>query len=42
MFIVGLNGSPNKDGNTKFLLNTVLEEAENLGAKTMIMKEKEL
>jgi len=42
LFIVGLNGSPNKDGNTKFLLNTVLEEAKNLGAKTMIMEVQEL
>ena len=42
MFIVGLNGSPNKDGNTKFLLNTVLEEAKNLGAKTMILEVQEL
>ncbi|NMB33213.1 MAG: flavodoxin family protein [Clostridium sp.] len=38
MLIVGLNGSPNKDGNTKFLLNTVLEEAQSAGAKTQILE----
>lgn len=42
MLIVGLNGSPNKEGNTKFLLNTVLKEAEAMGAETMILEVPEL
>lgn len=42
MLIVGLNGSPNKNGNTKFLINTVLEEAKNLGAETMVLEVPEL
>lgn len=37
MFILGLNGSPDKDGNTKYLLNKVLEKAESLGAETMVI-----
>lgn len=42
MLIVGLNGSPNKDGDTKFLLNTVLEAAKSLGAQTMILEVQKL
>lgn len=38
MLIVGLNGSPNKEGNTKFLLNTVLNKAQSLGAETKIIE----
>ena len=38
MLIVGLNGSPNKNGNTKFLLHTVLEKASSLGAETAIIE----
>lgn len=42
MLILGLNGSPNKDGNTKFLLEKVLEKAAELGAKTEILEVPEL
>ncbi|MCX7841607.1 MAG: flavodoxin family protein [Clostridia bacterium] len=42
MLIVGLNGSPNENGNTKFLLNTVMEQASTLGAKTRILEAGEL
>lgn len=42
MFIVGLNGSPNKKGNTKFLLNKVLDKAASLGAETAILELDEL
>ncbi|MDF2985777.1 MAG: NADPH-dependent reductase [Eubacterium sp.] len=38
MYIVGLNGSPNKDGNTSFLVNTVLEECTKLGAETIFIE----
>lgn len=34
MLIVGLNGSPNRDGNTAFLLDTALKAAAELGAET--------
>ena len=34
MFILGLQGSPRKKGNTAALLSTFLEEAEKLGAQT--------
>lgn len=37
MFIVGINGSPNKEGNTKFLLRKVMEKAQSLGANTAII-----
>ena len=33
MYIVALNGSPNKDGNTYWLLETILKECEKEGAK---------
>ena len=42
LLIVGLNGSPNKNGNTKFLLDAVLKKAESLGAKTEILEVPEL
>ncbi|MFZ0135203.1 MAG: NAD(P)H-dependent oxidoreductase [Desulfobacterales bacterium] len=34
MLVLGLQGSPRKKGNTRFLLSTLLEEAERLGART--------
>lgn len=36
MYILALNGSHDKDGNTAFLLNEVLKECENGGARTEI------
>jgi multimeric flavodoxin WrbA len=33
VLILAINGSPNKQGNTAFLLNQVLEEAQNNGAR---------
>ncbi len=38
MLLVGLNGSPNKEGNTKFLLRKVMDKAESLGAETAIIE----
>ena len=38
MLIVGLNGSSNTNGNTKFLINKVLEEAKILGAEIKIIE----
>lgn len=37
MKIVGLNGSPNVDGNTGFLVKTVLEECEARGAEIVLL-----
>lgn len=37
MFIVGINGSPNKKGNTAFMLKTALEAAEAAGARTAVI-----
>lgn len=37
MNIVGLNGSPNKEGNTSFLVNKVLEECSIRGAQTIML-----
>lgn len=37
IFIVAINGSPNKDGNTAFLLQQVMSAAEEAGAKTSIL-----
>lgn len=34
MLIIGLNGSPNRQGNTAFLLETALKSAAELGAET--------
>ena len=34
MFVLGLQGSPRKKGNTRFLLSEFLEEAQRLGAQT--------
>jgi multimeric flavodoxin WrbA len=38
MLIVGINGSPNQDGNTNFLLDSALEAAENEGAETEVIQ----
>ena len=37
MLIIGINGSCNVNGNTKFLLNKVLSKAESLGSKTAVI-----
>jgi len=37
MFILGLQGSPRKKGNTSILLSTFLEEAKKLGAQTQFL-----
>src|SRR5690554_128559 len=37
MLILGLNGSPHKEGNTWFLLREILKKAEDLGAQTQIL-----
>ena len=37
LLIVGLNGSPNKDGNTMFLLNNILEHVGRSGCETQII-----
>ncbi len=42
MLIVGLNGSPNKNGNTKALLEKILIKAKSLGAETIILDVPEL
>lgn len=42
MLIIGLNGSPSKDGSTKFLLNTVLDKLKEMGAETRILEVPEL
>ena len=38
MFVLGLQGSPRKKGNTRFLLSAFLEEAQRLGAKTQMIE----
>jgi len=38
MLIVALNGSPNKNGNTKFLLNLVLDKLKDMGAETAVIE----
>lgn len=38
MFVLGLQGSPRKKGNTNFLLSTFMTEAEKLGAHTHIIE----
>ena len=38
MLIIALNGSPNKDGNTAFLLNEALETIKSLGLKTKFLQ----
>lgn len=37
MYIVGLNGSPNQEGNTSFLIKKVLEECGKSGAETVLL-----
>lgn len=37
MYIIGLNGSPHREGNTAFLLENALEAAEEEGANTEIL-----
>jgi arsenate reductase len=38
MFVVGLQGSPRKKGNTNFLLSAFMSEAERLGARTHVVE----
>lgn len=42
MLIVGINGSPNREGNTKYLLDKVLASAAAEGAKTELLEAGEL
>jgi multimeric flavodoxin WrbA len=42
VLIVGINGSCNINGNTKFLLNKVLSKAESLGSKTAVIDVEEV
>lgn len=37
MLIIGINGSPDSDGNTAFLLKRVLSTSETLGAQTQLL-----
>ena len=38
MLVLGLQGSPRKNGNTNFLLSAFLNNAKNLGAKTSVIE----
>lgn len=38
MFVLGLQGSPRKKGNTNYLLKTFMNEAEKLGARTHVIE----
>jgi multimeric flavodoxin WrbA len=38
MLVLGLQGSPRKNGNTQYLLTSFLKEAENLGAETVMVE----
>ncbi|MDR3209268.1 MAG: NAD(P)H-dependent oxidoreductase, partial [Oscillospiraceae bacterium] len=38
MKVLAVNGSPHKDGNTKHMLNTVLEVCEKAGFETEIFE----
>lgn len=42
LLVVGLNGSPRKNGSTKFLLDTVLNKVKELGAETVVYDVQEL
>ncbi|MBE0447794.1 MAG: flavodoxin family protein [Actinobacteria bacterium] len=42
VFVVAINGSPNRDGNTAFLLNRVLQAAAEAGAKTELLHSMEI
>ena len=37
MLVLGLQGSPRKKGNTHYLLNAFMDEAQKLGAKTHVV-----
>lgn len=37
MLIAGINGSPNKNGNTKFLMKSVMDELKKKGVETVII-----
>ncbi len=38
MFVLGLQGSPRKKGNTNYLLTTFMNEAQKLGARTHVIQ----
>ena len=38
MLLVGLNGSPDKDGNTGLLLRKIMKKAQELGAETAVLE----
>jgi protein-tyrosine-phosphatase len=38
MFVLGLQGSPRKKGNTSYLLSTFMNEAKKLGARTQVIE----
>lgn len=42
IFVVGINGSPNEDGNTAFLIKEVLRAASEAGAKTELLHSMEV
>ena len=42
MFIVGINGSPDKEGNTAYLLNSILKNINSQGAETKVLNAGEL
>ncbi|MBS3909940.1 MAG: NAD(P)H-dependent oxidoreductase [Actinobacteria bacterium] len=42
MLVVGINGSPNEDGNTAFLIREVLRSAAKAGAKTELLHSMEV
>jgi len=42
VFVVAINGSPNMDGNTAFLLEQVLQAAAEAGAKTKLLHSMEM
>jgi multimeric flavodoxin WrbA len=42
LLVIGLNGSPNKDGNTAYLVNLALETAHREGAETELVHVEEI
>lgn len=42
VYVVAINGSPNKDGNTAFLLKEVLKASQKAGAKTELLHSMEM
>lgn len=42
MLIVGINGSPNKDGNIAYLLNYILDKTKSLGSEIEIINVNEI